>query len=730
MTCAPRVGPGDEPERAVRLRANGLKRTWRPVVANPASKASQEPSGVPGSAAAPASAQHPADLAALTGRDDFLLELGEVLGGRASVHPADSIEAALEQLSHARHRRLLVIDSRDTGEVRNNVESAAEKIPGAVILVFAEAQVEKEIAAALKGTQVFAILPLPVEYTKTAAVLEAALGDIQQDNTKVHRTPAATELTADALHGMRSQQPLRPQVSVEPDARRPLLWWGVGAGVLAAAGATWFLIQRKPHVSAATSAGHGPATAITRHVSPVAQPVVDTSIVQGRVDELLDKARRAMFQRHFTTPKGANALVYYRSVLAADRTNGEALDGLRRVGNVLVSRFTDAIDHSQFPVAALALATLKVAQPSDPRIPAFQRQLYVGEISQAIADNHADQAAALLPQAAQAGVAPAALSGLQARVTQLQQSHQTQDLATAVANSIRADNLTGPGGAEAELARLRTIAPTATATQRATQALTKAMLAKAHQDGLAGNGVEENRWLAAAQSNGASASVIAGFQKQLAADEADAAQAKVNGLLARARSRIENGALTSPAGNSAAYYLLAVENTHPTGAMLAAEQHVRSELASKLLARAAREAHADNAAASQTDMTQARRWGATAAEIRAATAANQIALRQGDQPTGADLMRLAAELQRVRYTPPSYPDRALSERITGDVTVQYVVDKKGAPRDVRVIAARPPDVFDRAALDAIRSWRYKPVNFHGHPVDVPVRTLIRFVLPK
>ena len=39
-------------------------------------------------------------------------------------------------------------------------------------------------------------------------------------------------------------------------------------------------------------------------------------------------------------------------------------------------------------------------------------------------------------------------------------------------------------------------------------------------------------------------------------------------------------------------------------------------------------------------------------------------------------------------------------------------------------------VVDRATLDAIRSWRYKPVNFHGHPVDVPVRTLIRFVLPK
>lgn len=701
-------------------------------MANPASSASHEPSGVPGSQVAPASAQHPADLAALTGRDDFLLELGEVLGGRASVHPADSIEAAIEQLSHARHRQLLVIDSRDTGEVRSNVERAAGKIPGAVILVFAEAQAEKDIAAALKGTKVFAVLPVPVEYTKTAAVLEAALGDTDQDIAKGHRAAAAIDSSADAPRPMRSQLPLQRQASAEPDApvaRRLPLWSAVGAGVLAAAGATWFLMHGKPHASAATSAGHAATTAITRHVTSVAQPVVDTSIVQGRVDDLLDKARRAMFHRHFTTPKGANALVYYRSVLAADPHNGEALDGLRRVGNVLVSRFSDAIGRSQFPVAALALATLKVAQPSDPRIPAFQRQLYVGEISQALAGNHAGHAAAMLAQAAESGVPPAALSGLQARVAQLQQSQQARNLATAVANSIRADNLTGPGGAQAELARLRTVAPTANATQRATQALTEAMLAKARQDALAGNSVEESHWLAAAQSNGASATDIAAFQRQLAAEEAGAAQAKVKGLLARALSRIESGALTSPAADSAAYYLLTVEHAHPTGAILAAEQHERTELASKLLARAENEARAGNAAASQADLTQARQWGATAAEIRAATGAGLAALRQGGQPTSADLVRLAGELQRVRYTPPSYPDRALSERITGDVTVQYVVDKQGVPRDVRVISARPSGVFDRATLDAIRSWRYKPVSFHGHPVAVPVRTLIRFVLP-
>ena len=62
--------------------------------------------------------------------------------------------------------------------------------------------------------------------------------------------------------------------------------------------------------------------------------MVDTSIVAGHVDDLLEKARRAMRDRRYTAPTGNNALVYYRSALAADPTSGEAKDGLRRVGDV------------------------------------------------------------------------------------------------------------------------------------------------------------------------------------------------------------------------------------------------------------------------------------------------------------------------------------------------------------------------------------------------------------
>ena len=48
-------------------------------------------------------------------------------------------------------------------------------------------------------------------------------------------------------------------------------------------------------------------------------------LVNGTVDELLEKARLAMRERRYTEPNGDNALLFYRSAAKADPANGEAL---------------------------------------------------------------------------------------------------------------------------------------------------------------------------------------------------------------------------------------------------------------------------------------------------------------------------------------------------------------------------------------------------------------------
>jgi protein TonB len=138
-----------------------------------------------------------------------------------------------------------------------------------------------------------------------------------------------------------------------------------------------------------------------------------------------------------------------------------------------------------------------------------------------------------------------------------------------------------------------------------------------------------------------------------------------------------------------------------------------------------------------TDLNLAKRWGADPKDIlavqqiqNAPKAGSSGAAARSAAAAGVNPASLAASLKRTRYVPPEFPSKALSQRVSGAVTVEYTVDTNGDPRDVRVIEATPPGVFDKAAVTAVKRWHYDPVIANGGPVEVPVRTSIRFELPK
>jgi len=67
---------------------------------------------------------------------------------------------------------------------------------------------------------------------------------------------------------------------------------------------------------------------------------------------------------------------------------------------------------------------------------------------------------------------------------------------------------------------------------------------------------------------------------------------------------------------------------------------------------------------------------------------------------------------------PIYPRRAQSRGIEGYVIVEFVVTKNGSVRDPRVIEAKPESIFDRAAMDAARKFKYKPRVVDGVAMEV------------
>jgi TonB family protein len=80
-------------------------------------------------------------------------------------------------------------------------------------------------------------------------------------------------------------------------------------------------------------------------------------------------------------------------------------------------------------------------------------------------------------------------------------------------------------------------------------------------------------------------------------------------------------------------------------------------------------------------------------------------------------------LKRTRTVPPEMPAIAMSRKIVGWVEVTFTVNEKGRVEDAAVRSSSPEDVFDEAALKAVRQWRFDPPLRDGQPTST--RSMIR-----
>lgn len=78
----------------------------------------------------------------------------------------------------------------------------------------------------------------------------------------------------------------------------------------------------------------------------------------------------------------------------------------------------------------------------------------------------------------------------------------------------------------------------------------------------------------------------------------------------------------------------------------------------------------------------------------------------------------------VRYKPP-YPEKARAERLEGTVLLLVSVNSAGGVAGAEVRRSCGHSLLDRAALQAVRSWRFEPARQNGvataAQVEVPVR---------
>lgn len=80
-----------------------------------------------------------------------------------------------------------------------------------------------------------------------------------------------------------------------------------------------------------------------------------------------------------------------------------------------------------------------------------------------------------------------------------------------------------------------------------------------------------------------------------------------------------------------------------------------------------------------------------------------------------------------KKVPPIYPSSAMRMRIEGKVELTATVSKNGDITQVKVLSG--DSQLTKAAVDAVKQWKYKPYLLNGEPVEIQTQVTINFKIP-
>ncbi len=75
---------------------------------------------------------------------------------------------------------------------------------------------------------------------------------------------------------------------------------------------------------------------------------------------------------------------------------------------------------------------------------------------------------------------------------------------------------------------------------------------------------------------------------------------------------------------------------------------------------------------------------------------------------------------------PAYPALAKTQRVSGNVLVDALIDANGRVTSMKVVSG--PTLLQQAAMDALKQWKYQPASLDGKPVSMHLAVTIQFRL--
>lgn len=102
----------------------------------------------------------------------------------------------------------------------------------------------------------------------------------------------------------------------------------------------------------------------------------------------------------------------------------------------------------------------------------------------------------------------------------------------------------------------------------------------------------------------------------------------------------------------------------------------------------------------------------------------------GQGPTGTEVLPFGQGMTppaQVRVTPIDFTPQARAARVEGTIIAKCVITVEGSVRNCRIIKGLPH--MDEAVVNALETWRYRPVTYQGKAVSVSYVFTVRLKQP-
>ena len=581
---------------------------------------------------------------------------------------------------------VLVADTASTADVASLVAQLTQHFPELVVVIAGKREDSASLMQLTAAGRIFRFLLTPLSHGQTRLALDAAVHHHLDLRNAGHRLSSAG--------------------SGEGGKKNYVVTYGaLAAGLLVVIGGIWFGV--KEFTSEPTVLPAPPTTAA----------VEEPGGVPERPDPIkaeLALAEEALAQGKLREPPGESALDYYRSALALDPNNEAAKAGISAVADRILAKAEAAVTAERLEEAASTIEIVRDIDPTSQRL-AFLETSIARERER--------------------------LKLSQARET----GNRVSTLLSEGTERMQSGRLTLPAGYSARdsLLEARRISPTDPMVAQAIQDLAGMLTDEARKSLNASNLDDAQNYINSARALGAAGAGLSSVERALA-DALRAGNSNASGsasppasasarrpttggagagpnadsLVAEARQRMNEGKLMDPAGSSAKDSLAALSSLAPSRP----EVEELSRTLSNRLINSSRQAMAAKAYDRSAQLLAAsREVGARYNEAAISQAERDLtaAREQSAQQTVVSV----AELTRTKAVNPIYPESARKRGIEGWVEIEFTVQTNGAVDEVEVRNSSPADVFDDAAIRAMRQWRFEPVRRNGE--TVPQRAMVR-----